>query len=160
MGNNKFPPLLRIRLSTVGQFCPNGGTIPQKRGEYFCCPPIFVCVSDAKFNVDYDSAIKHDLILFFGWLMAICSFALKGETVLTPQNQYHTLKYVWLNWQRWYTWIKCWNYESYLSLLPVPTPIVDIQAVTTQFVITGTVYCQKTPPIKDISAICGKPWKQ
>ena len=34
-----------------------------KRGEIFCSPPKFICVLDEKFNVDYDSAIKHDLIL-------------------------------------------------------------------------------------------------
>ena len=40
------------------QFC--------EKGENILFPIIFLCVSDAKFNVDYDSAIKHYLILFFG----------------------------------------------------------------------------------------------
>ena len=40
-----------------------GGTIPKKGGEIFGFPPIFLCVLDAEFNVDYDFAIKHDLIL-------------------------------------------------------------------------------------------------
>ena len=35
----------------------------KKRGGIFCCPPKFLCVLDAEFNVDYDFAIKHDLIL-------------------------------------------------------------------------------------------------
>ncbi len=39
------------------------GTIPQKRGEFFIAHQFFLCVLDAKFNVDYDFAIKHDLIL-------------------------------------------------------------------------------------------------
>ena len=54
-------------------------------------PIIFLHVSDVKFDVDYDSAIKHDLILFFDQVMGMYSFALKGEIALTPQNHLHTL---------------------------------------------------------------------
>ena len=39
-----------------------GGMIPKKRGESFCFSPNFLCVLDAKFNVDYNVVIKHDLI--------------------------------------------------------------------------------------------------
>ena len=67
------------------------GEIVSKKGEIFCCPPIFLHVSDAKFDVDYDSAIKHDLILFFDQVMGIYSFALKGKIALTPQIHVHTL---------------------------------------------------------------------
>ena len=37
------------------------GTVPQKGGKIFCFPPKLICVLDDKFNVDYDSVIKHDL---------------------------------------------------------------------------------------------------
>ena len=40
----------------------NGGTVLEKGGTILCCPPKLICVLDAEFNVDYDSAIKHDLI--------------------------------------------------------------------------------------------------
>ena len=33
----------------------------EKRGQKNCFPPKLLCVLDANFNVDYDSAIKPDL---------------------------------------------------------------------------------------------------
>ena len=38
-----------------------GGMVLKKGGLKIVCPPNFICVSDAKFDVDYDSAINHDL---------------------------------------------------------------------------------------------------
>ena len=63
LDNNKYPTLLQICVSTVGQFSQIGDDSSKRGGGYFCCLPIFLCVLDAKFNVDYDFAIKHDLIL-------------------------------------------------------------------------------------------------
>ena len=39
-----------------------GGNISVKRGHIMRFPPKQICVIDAEFNVDYDSAIKYDLI--------------------------------------------------------------------------------------------------
>ena len=92
VGNNKFLPFLRIHLSIICQFCPNGGTIPQKRGEYFCCPPIFLCVLDEKFNVDYDSAIKHDLTQCFHKVMDVQSqHPKKGKSPVSYLKQLFNL---------------------------------------------------------------------
>ena len=44
----------------INQKVGNGSA---KKGQFFCFPPKLICVLDVKFNVDYDFAIKHDLIL-------------------------------------------------------------------------------------------------
>ena len=49
-----------------------------KKGGIFCWPPNFLCVLDAKFNVDYDFAIKHDLIPWSDQLMGVHSLHEKG----------------------------------------------------------------------------------
>ena len=63
VGNKNIPPFFEEsfpRLGKIDQQWTNGSV---KRGEICCFPPKFLCVLDAKFNVDYDFAIKHDLIL-------------------------------------------------------------------------------------------------
>ena len=62
-GQQQIPPFFTDPFVHCWSILPQRGTIPQKRGEYFCCPPKILCVLDANFNVDYDFAIKHDLIL-------------------------------------------------------------------------------------------------
>ena len=63
MGNKNIPPFfeeLFPRLGKIDQQSMNGSV----KGEKICrCPPKLLRVLDAKFNVDYDFAIKHDLIL-------------------------------------------------------------------------------------------------
>ena len=65
----KIPPSGRKRgpfLQDLAAKSPKKeGTVTKKGGKNFS-PPKWLPLSDAKFNVDYDSAIKHDLILFFG----------------------------------------------------------------------------------------------
>ena len=46
----------------------------RKKGENLLFPTKFLCVLDAKFNVDYDFAIKHDLILWSDQLMGVQSW--------------------------------------------------------------------------------------
>ena len=55
-----------------------GGVIPKKRRKVFCCTPNILCVLDAKFNVDYDFAIKHDLIPSSDQLMGVHILHEKG----------------------------------------------------------------------------------
>ena len=69
------------------------GTVPQKGGKFFCFPPKLICVLDAKFNVDYDFAIKHDLILWSDQFVGIHSLhqkrghnSKKGGNFLLPTN--------------------------------------------------------------------------
>ena len=97
MGNNKFPPFLRICSSTIGQFCPHRGTIPQKGGDIFVAHQ-FLCVLDIKFNVDYDFSIKHDLISWSDQLMDIHSLhQKKGAQFLKKGGKFfvsHQIFYV------------------------------------------------------------------
>ena len=44
-----------------------------KKGAIFDCLPTILGVLDAEFNVDYDFATKHDLILWSEWLMGVQS---------------------------------------------------------------------------------------
>ena len=90
----KIPPSGRKRgpfLQDLAAKSPKKeGTVTKKGGKKIFSPPKWLPPSDAKFDVDYDSAIKHDLI-FFDQVMGIYSFALKGEIALTSQNHLHTL---------------------------------------------------------------------
>ena len=100
MGNKKFPPFLRIRLPTVGQFYPNGGQFLKKGGDIFVAHQLFLCVLDVKFKVDYDFSIKHDLILWSDQLMGIHSLhqkggnrsIKKGENFLFPTNVFMCIR--------------------------------------------------------------------
>ena len=62
----KIPPSGRKRgpfLQDLAAKSPKKeGTVTKKGGKIFS-PPKWLPLSDAKFDVDYDSAIKHDLIL-------------------------------------------------------------------------------------------------
>ena len=44
-----------------------------KKGAIFDCLPTILGVLDEEFNVDYDFATKHDLILWSEWLMGVQS---------------------------------------------------------------------------------------
>ena len=59
---------------------PKRGNNSSKKGGIFLLHTNFLCVLDAKFNVDYDFTIKHDLILWSDQLMRIHSLHQKGGT--------------------------------------------------------------------------------
>ena len=71
----KIPPSGR----TLGPFprdsetklAKKGKTVTKKEGKNILCPPNLLPLLDAKFNVDYDTAIKHDLILIFDIVMGV-----------------------------------------------------------------------------------------
>ena len=48
-----------------------GETVTKKEGKNILCPPNLLPLLDAKLNVDYDTAIKHDLILIFDIVMGV-----------------------------------------------------------------------------------------
>ena len=50
-----------------------GGNGDKKGGKNICFPPNLLHVLDGKFNIDYDTAIKHDLILIFDIVMGVRS---------------------------------------------------------------------------------------
>ena len=63
----KIPPSGRKRgpfLRDLAAKLPKrGGTVMKKGGKKFCFPLKFLPLLNEKFDLDYDSAIKHDLIL-------------------------------------------------------------------------------------------------
>ena len=52
-----------------GKIAEKGGNGDEKRGQKILRPPNLLPLLDAKFDVDYDSAIKHDLILLCDLLL-------------------------------------------------------------------------------------------
>ena len=71
----KIPPSGR----TLGPFsrdsetklAKKGETVTKKEGKNIFCPLNLLPLLDSKFNVDYDTAIKHDLILIFDIVMGV-----------------------------------------------------------------------------------------
>ena len=71
----KIPPSGR----TLGPFprdsetklAKKGETVTKKEGKNIFCTPNLLPLLDSKFNVDYDTAIKHDLILIFDIVMGV-----------------------------------------------------------------------------------------
>ena len=53
------------QLMGIHSLHQKGGHASSKKGGNFLLPTNFLCVLDAKFDVDYDFAIKHDLILWY-----------------------------------------------------------------------------------------------
>ena len=56
-----------------GKIAEKGGNGDKKGGKKILVPPNLLPLLDAKFDVDYDSAIKHDLVLIFDKIMGVQS---------------------------------------------------------------------------------------
>ena len=63
VGNKIIPPLFTDPFVHFWPILPTGKNNSSKKGGICLLPTNFLCVLDAKFNVDYDFVIKHDLIL-------------------------------------------------------------------------------------------------
>ena len=62
-----FPRDSETKLAKMGE------TVTKKEGKNILCPPNLLPLLDEEFDVDYDTVIKHDLILFFDQVMGIQS---------------------------------------------------------------------------------------
>ena len=71
----KIPPLGRKRgplaRDSAAKSSKKGKTVMKKGGKKCCCPPKLLPLLNVKFDVDYDTAIKHDLILIFDIVMGV-----------------------------------------------------------------------------------------
>ena len=70
--NSSVGPHTRAFSAGLGdKISKNGGNGDKKRGQKYFFPPNLLPLLDAKFNVNYDTAIKHDLILIFDIVMGV-----------------------------------------------------------------------------------------
>ena len=70
--NSSVGPHTRALSAGLGdKISKKGGNGDKKRGQKYFFLPNLLPLLDAKFNVNYDTAIKHDLILIFDIVMGV-----------------------------------------------------------------------------------------